>query len=284
MLYGASRAVTRGPVFVALLVVVFLLSFSLPLFFTFTFRGAFGSAATAGPDADSLFPEYAPIQSAAQRIEVAHAPELNPTADKDFIISGWFKLARVLQSKEKVLLLAKDEGAAETQSGYIVGLSRDADTIRPIVYWGAQGKGKWYSFSDISLAAQSWFMLGLSFQEGKYLGLHIAFPTPDGKADVKLLGGYEIEAPSIPDSEGSLVVGAWGDGKFRLRVGPFGVFSRADIGDDLKSVFKSLARYPFDVPNNFSRSDVVLWAPHELKDEGPTQREIKFVSRKNSGR
>ena len=277
MLYGASRVASRGPVFVGALVILFLVSFSLPLIFTFRLSDITTSSQSAA-DADSLFPNYTAIQSAGQRIEVEHASELNPVAGKDFIVSGWFKLSRLLQSREKILLLGKNDANSEPQSGYIIGLSRDADTIRPIVYWGNDNKGKWYSFSDISIAAQSWFMLVLSFQEGKYLGLHIATPSATGKTELKLLGGYEVEDAVTPTSSGPFIVGALGDGKFKGRIGPVGVFSSANIGDDLKNVLKELARSPDELPAAFGSEDVVLWAPQGLHDESPAKRSLQLLA------
>lgn len=278
MLYGASRAASRSPLFVATLVILFLISFSLPLIFTFRWRQPFATSAQSATDADSLFPNYIAVQSVGQRIEVAHANELNPVHGKDFIVSGWFKLARPLQIKEKVLLLGKDDSLAEPQSGYMIGLSRDTDTVRPIVYWGDARKGKWYSFADTSIAAQSWFMLALSFQDGKFLGLHIAIPSTEGKTELKLLGGYEVEDGVLPSSLGPFVLGAWGDGKFKGRIGPFGVFSKSAIGDDLKNILKSLARTPEELPAAFSSEDVMLWAPRGLQDQSSAKRVLQLLA------
>ncbi len=278
MLYGASRAASRSPIFVVALVLLFLVSFSLPLIFTFHWRQPFSGSSQSATDADALFPQYTAVQSAGQRIEIAKADGLNPERGRDFIVSGWFKLARPLQVKEKVLLLGRSDSLAEPQGGYIIGLSRDSDTVRPIVYWGDEQKGKWYSFSDISIAAQSWFMLVLSFQEDKFLGLHIAIPSGDSRAELKLLGGYEIEDGVIPAARGPFVLGAWGDGKFKGRIGPFGVFSKAQTAESLKNILKSLAREPEEIPADFSSDEVLLWAPRGLGDESPAKREIQLLA------
>lgn len=278
MLYGASRVASRSSLFVATLIILFIISFSLPLIVTLRWRQPFTTSSQSAADADSLFPHYTAVQSGGQRIEITDSTGLDPAAGRDFIVSGWFKLARPLQAKEKVLFIGKADSLSEPQAGYIVGLSRDSDTIRPIVYWGDAHKSKWYSFSDISIAAQSWFMLVLSFQEGKYLGMHIAIPGADRKTDLKLLGGYEVEDGVTPASSGPFVAGTWGDGKFKGRIGPFGIFSAAELGDNLKNILKSLARNPEELPAAFSSKEVMLWVPRGLQDESPAKRNLQALA------
>ncbi|MBN8548901.1 MAG: hypothetical protein J0M12_06270 [Deltaproteobacteria bacterium] len=278
MLYGTSRVASRTPFYIVGLAFLFVISFSLPLLFTFKFGGTLTTSSQSAADADAIFPEYTAVQSSGQRIEIEHAAALNPQPGEDFILSGWFKFARPLQPKEKVLLIGKNDALAEPQSGYIIGLARDTDTVRPIVYWGDEKKGKWYSFADIAIAPQSWVMLALSFQDGKYLGMHAATIGADGKAELKLLGGYEVEDGVHPSSSGPLLLGAWGEGKFKGRVGPFGLFSKSGIGDDLKNVLKSLSRSPQEIPSSLSQDEVMLWAPRGLKDESAAQRNVQLLA------
>lgn len=281
MLYGASRVASRSPLFLATLVALFFISFSLPLVLTFKFGGSFGSS-TAPGDSDTFFPGYTAIQVPGQHLEVSHSDDLNPMRGSDFIVSAWFKLSRLPQVKEKILLLGKNDANDDPHAGFVLGLSRDSDTIRPIVYWGDSTHRKWYSFSDISIAAQSWFMLALSFQDDKYLGLHIAMPG-ESKTEVKLLGGYEVEDGVVPDSPGAFMIGSWGEGRFRGRIGPFGIFSKPGIGEGLKDVLKSLARRPLEVPDTLSAKHVKLWVPDGLEDRSGLKRSLQMIgARKRS--
>ncbi len=276
MLYGASRVGTRSPWFLCSLVLLFAVSFSLPLFFTFKARDVFvGSSPT--PEGDSFFPAYVGINTPGQHLEVQAEDALSPRSGRDLLISGWFKLSRTPQVLDKILLFSKVDGQADSAAGYIVGLSRDSDTIRPIVYWGDGTNGKWYSFSDIGAAVQGWFMLALSFQEGKYLGLHLGLPVPGQRPEIRLLGGYEVEGRVLAASRAPLRIGAWNEGLFRGRIGPFGVFSPSSMADSLKDVLKSLARDPLSAPPMFATKEVELWVPEAGKDISSYKRTVQFV-------
>lgn len=276
MLYGASRVASRNSVFLASLVLLFVISFSVPLIFTFKISGIY-SPGSSSQDADAVFPGYTAISALGEHLEIEGGTDLNPQPGNDYIVSGWFRLSRMPQLKEKVLLLSKVDGQAENSAGFVLGLARDTDTIRPIVYWGDGDVGRWYSFSDIGLASQSWFMLALSFQEGKFLGLHLGVPVPNRDTEVRLLGGYEVENGVVPDPVSPLRVGAWNEGRFRGRLGPFGVLSPSSIGDELKDLVKELARNPLTPPPSIAAKDVKIWVAERGKDISGYKRPVQLV-------
>ena len=277
MLYGASRVGARNSWFLLSLVALFAISFSLPLFFTFKARDVFSGGAASSADGDPFFPAFVGINAPGQHLEVAPTGDLNPVADRDFLVSAWFKLSRTPQVMDKVLLLSKVDGPSDSAAGFVLGLARDSDTIRPIVFWGNGALGKWYSFSDIGTAVQGWFMLALSLQEGKFLGLHLGIPVPGQKTEVRLLGGYEIEDRIMAASDAPLRLGAWGEGLFRGRIGPFGVFAPAPVGDELKQVLKALARDPLSPPPMFATKEVKLWSAEDGKDSSIFKRTVQLV-------
>lgn len=276
MLYGASRVASRGSLFVASLVLLFLVSFSLPLLFTFKFGGFFATPSTAS-DVDALFPESHPISGAGHFLRIAPAPDLNPQPGSDFILSAWFKLNRPPQVREKIVLLERMDADPAKPNGYILGVARESESLRPFVFWGDGEKGKWYSFADVPVLVQTWFMFALSFQEDKFLGLHMATVGANGKVEVQLLGGYAVEEPTLPSSTRPLLLGAWDEGRFRGRIGPFGIVSKPELGEDLKPVLKQIAREPLEFPADLSRRDLKLFVPRGLEDKAMTPHEVRYI-------
>jgi hypothetical protein len=108
------------------------------------------------------------------------------------------------------------------------------------------------------LRAKEWYLLGISFREKRYLGVHLMPHNGGKKAEV--LGGYDLEPQVIPDTPADLVVGAFGASKFRGRIGPFGVIRREGMTKDVANFIVQMSKNAGSLPSAVSRSEAVLVA------------------------
>ena len=145
----AVREATRNSVFALLLVALYILSFSIPFFFAFKLGDWGLTRASHVFDEDSLFGEVTSITASGSYLSVATKDALAPAQDKDFLFSVWIRPTRLPQKSEKILFSATSNFALESQSGFAIGLSRDEQKIRPIVFWGNGKVGRWFTFSEV---------------------------------------------------------------------------------------------------------------------------------------
>ncbi|MBX7144751.1 MAG: hypothetical protein K1X79_09900 [Oligoflexia bacterium] len=275
---GATRVISRNSLFAAILVGLYVLSFSLPFVLTFRVSDLFSSRPTPRFDEEALFPEATPISSQGMFLEAQALEAANPATGKDFVFFFWARLSRLPRNSEKLLLAAKSQLFADKQDGYVIGLSRDGDLLRPIVYWGNEQAGRWYQFAPIDIYQGQWVLLALTFASADgVLGLHAVDYDPRGAVQVHVLGGYEVESHQVASSSASLKMGAWGANRFRGKFGPFGVFSGDDVLEDFKAGLKEYARHPYELLSQYKKN-ARLWAPTSRNDLGPTQAKLELVS------
>ena len=113
--------------------ILFLLAFCLLPVFVWIFRGLSGSSVLGGSPAEGIaFPEAFHISNGEKHLSVASAPELDPAADEDFLLTGWFKIAFLPEEGERMLLQQKYDRAASGVPGYALGLEQHALEILPI--------------------------------------------------------------------------------------------------------------------------------------------------------
>ena len=207
---------------------------------------------------EDLFPYSFVVNNSGTTYRVRNAKGLEPVAGQDFLLVSWIKLRKPLDIGDRAIFIGKYDPKTKVRPGYSVGLTKDADGTRPIVYWQDEtGNGRWYTFSSVDITPRSWMMLAVSFRKGKYLGVHAAENGTLQK--VHLLGGYELDSEIIPSSEADLVIGSFGDSKFRGRIGPIGTLMLPSLPSDLAGFVGELAKRPREVPRNVSMDEIGVW-------------------------
>lgn len=208
---------------------------------------------------DSVVPNALVVSHGGTALRVAHNPALNPTGSGDFLLYVWFKLRKPLVDGERAVFVAKYDPDSKTRPGYSVALVGGPDGVRPNVYWqNEEGQGRWYPFASTQLRAKEWYLLGISFREKRYLGVHLMPHNGGKKAEV--LGGYDLEPEVVPDTQADLVVGAFGASKFRGRIGPFGVIRREGMTKDVANFIVQMSKAAGSLPSAVARSEAVLVA------------------------
>ncbi len=208
---------------------------------------------------DSVVPDALVVSHGGTALRVTHHPALNPTGDGDFLLYVWFKLRKPLVDGERAVFIAKYDPESKIRPGYSVALVGGPDGVRPNVYWqNEEGHGRWYPFASTQLRAKEWYLLGVSFREKRFLGVHLM--PHDGGKKAEVLGGYDLEPQVIPDTQADLVVGAFGASKFRGRIGPFGIIRRNGMTKDVATFIVQMSKAAGSLPSAVSQSEAVLVA------------------------
>jgi hypothetical protein len=161
-----------------------------------------------------------------------------------------------------------------------MGITGGPDGVRPLVYWQDEsGKGRWVTFASANIQPKEWYLMAVSFRENRFLGVHIAPIRTE--APIEAVGGYDLEGLN-PSNDSDLVVGSFANGKFKGRLGPFGVIQKTGLSDDLTALIERLRAEPGVIPDA-DESSVVLWAS-PLTDAGPNKLAITPPSNGRSGR
>lgn len=219
------------------------------------------------------------VEKSGKFLRVADSPGLEPEVGKSFILASWFRLRRLPREGERMVLLSKFDPEVRSQRGYSLTLIREEGNLRPMVYWkNPEAQGGSFKFSEFNIKKKEWFLLGLSFSEGTKLGLHLVTIGDEGKANVSLLGGYELSTPVIPSSTSDLFIGSWAKGSFRGQIGSVLILSSEEKMPPLSRVFKRLAESPSSLPAGFDEQDVQIWLRNSARDEGPKQIPVSEVS------
>lgn len=269
----------------AVLALVFLVSFSIPIFVVLKLSGWLASGDSA--ESAAWFGGGVRIPAETVAIEVSDPALANPERDRDFAIAGWFKLNRLPQAGERMILASKYKLTSPAREGYAFGLSREGDRLRPIVYWRDHaGRGGWNTFSDAQLIPRSWFMFAVTLRKNHLLGVHIVTPwhettskvegrRKDGSA-VQLLGGYDLEREMLGASDAPLMVGAPFGSKFKGAVGALMVLSGTEIDKALTAAFKRWAKEPEWSPLEDDRLETRLYMPDGRTALVPVGTAIRF--------
>jgi hypothetical protein len=275
VLRGLSR---KNGWYLLWLAFAFVSAFALPVVFAFSFNGLWSTARKSEGKEGALFAGAFAVRAAGKHLRVPASPDLDPGEGVDFLLTGWFQLAALPEEGQRIVLLQKYDRASAGKEGYALALKKQAYQVIPEVYWKDSGDtGRWFSFSEIKIAPMDWFMLALSFDGERVLGLHGAVATGVKHPRAQVLGGYNLEPPVMPKSEADMVVGAAGPGKFRGWVGPFGVFAKKKLSRHLDEVYQSLLERPLAPPPYFSGKETLLWCSDGKKDQSEFGRAIALV-------
>jgi hypothetical protein len=207
------------------------------------------------------------ITSGGWAVRVAHQEDLNPHLDKSFLLTVWLKLSQPLPEGKRAIVVAKFGGRTPQRPGYALALSSGPDGVRPQVYWQDEGgRGRWLTFAAMNMVPGEWMVLGLSFRDGRYVGLHSRPLLESGRVEV--LGGYDMQGISAPRTKSDLLLGSFSTTQFLGSIGRVGVFQGSDLSENIPKILTEMAADPSSVPRLIDRSDVVLWGSPKV-DSGP---------------
>jgi len=202
-------------------------------------------------------------------VRIAHQEGLNPEPTKDFLLTAWYRPRELPSGKDRVTLFTKHNDNSRAKEGITAVLTAESEGYKVSVSWkDKSGKGRLYQFSNVPLIAQTWFMIGVSLHEGRYLGLHTVTLLPGRKPEVKLVGGYDMTVEIYPDSTNDLIFGAQRSGQFRGQIGPVGIFQGKRIGQELTKTLKFIAAEPSAVPENLTAKEVRFFTADFVQNKG----------------
>lgn len=295
-----NKIYTNQKLYILSLVVLFLISFAIPLFFAFTLGGLlnnFGPGSDSNSaqqstqenepqEKDSVFPDAIGISSPNTFITVKSSPSLEPQEGKDFLIAVWVKLKKLPLVGESFVVFSKYDEKSSARKGYSFSLTKEQESLRPSLYWKDNSNGTWFTFSEVNLEPKHWTLFVITFRDDKYLGLHVA-TLPDAQAEnsqaaIKLLGGHELSNKILPQNKADLLIGSFNGGKFRGKIGPLGIFSSKSLTENLNNILTSLIESPREVPEQFEESDVGLWIPDDRSDQSANQNVITLPKAKRN--
>ncbi len=219
------------------------------------------------------------IESSGSHIRVSHGADLNPKEGENFILMAWFKFRRLPEDGESITLLSKVDSFLRSQRGYRLSLTREAGRIRPVVYWrNGEAVGGTYKFSPFELRHHQWAMFGLSFSEGRYLGLHAVMRVPGRKPEVILLGGYTLSTPVYPDATADLYAGSFSGPPYRGFLGPMSIISLKKRRDSLYRIFKQAGIEGVPPTELFTDGEVKLYIDEARSDKSSLKNLVTFSS------
>ena len=282
--------------YILCLSLLFIFAFSVPLIFAFTVGGAIGRYSkdiqSSGTiiieeqekhEKDKVFPLSINITGPNSYLSVETSSAIEPASDKDFFLYIWLKLRRLPAEGERLILLSKFDERSASRRGYSLALSGEREAVRPEVYWRDENNnGTWFTFSELDASARTWTLFALSFRQGRYLGLHAATINSESDyplklPDIKLLGGYELPEIIIPTANSDLLVGAFGGGRFRGRMGPIGIFHTSSLTRKLDEILQHIVSDSRTLPDAIERREVGLWIIDGHEDKSSAANKVKFT-------
>lgn len=284
MAWRLEIAERRNAPSIAVLALIFGLSFLVPLLVAGNYFHFFSQESESQDEVDDFFPKSMTIGSPETFLRVDGAAVVDPPRDKDFLFTGWFKLRTHPKPGDRMILVSKINYQDALRNGFALGISRDRDSMRAVVYWrDTSGRGSWFDFPEMTFPARQWFMLALSFYGGRYLGLHMLLRQDDGRIETRLVGGYELLPDSYPGSSAELTIGALGASTFRGKVGPVGVFNVRNLSEALDDILKDFRKDPNSIPSRFDEANVILWIPEGTADLGKHRLAVKLEAPARAG-
>jgi hypothetical protein len=269
----------RNPGSIVVLIGLFVISFTAPIFFALKLGGYLMQSESGASEEKELFKNPVHIAGSGNYLKIQNSSPLAPVAGEDFLLTFWFRLQRMPAQDEKMVVLTTYDADQPNRPGYMLSLNRDGDKVRPVLYWqDKKGAGNWYTFTEVPLPTRNWVMAALSFRNDSLLGLHMALPGEKEGFDLKLMGGYDLGTEIVPAGQADLILGALNVSRFRGLLGPIAVYSKKNLGKKLKEVLEETIRDPLSIPSSLSNEDVRFWSPDGVKDLSAAGRSIEIVT------
>ncbi|RMG40189.1 MAG: hypothetical protein D6719_11765 [Candidatus Dadabacteria bacterium] len=250
------------------LIVIFVVSFCLPLYMLklFVFNSVTGSSNEISDSKENFFDGAVNFTRNQHHLVINASSYINPDEKNDFLIAGWFNLKTLPREGEQITLLSKVDKGKLVKPGYALKLIGERQGVRALVYWRDNfGSGGWKPFETVDLVPHHWFMLALSFYQGRYLGLH--YRSISDKS-FKLLGGHEFESEVFPAADSNLLIASSG---FRGKIGPFGVFRPHNLEQRLSKLLDEIFSSSLGeerITAVFNSQEVSFWTTDWKIDQG----------------
>lgn len=265
------------------LALIFFVSCAIPIVIALQLRPPPENTSNGEVEEDPRFPHALVVNAQGSLVTVPNSPEISPIEGKDFAIVVWFKPKKYVEDEDRVMIVAKLDTDDPSRRGYAVGYTREGGVFYPLVYWRDRKlKGGYFRFESVPILPQSWSVFLVSFQEGKFLGLHAGTELPNGNVELALKGGYELEPPIYPTNDSALLIGAPKAGKFRGAIGAVGVFSKEQLGANLPELLRSITESVREPPSTIDEDAVKLWMSDELSGKSSGQHSGKKGRKKAS--
>lgn len=143
-------------------------------------------------------------------------PQLDPVADKTFLISVVVRFHQLPRPKERQKIVYKYSRDIRPYPGWALTVKSFGTHFRPEVYWqGLKGKGGWYTLGEIDIGEGQSYSISLLAREGQFLSGYIErLPEPGEKNAVNLkvqreasfVGGYDVSKTKDVRSDKALGV------------------------------------------------------------------------------
>lgn len=280
MFTGAIFSSNRRALQAVVVFVIFLLSFSIPVYILYRFIQ--GGSDPGNPEtvvqADSFLPGARLVKSSGTFLSVQDEDTLDVGAEGNFLLGIWLKPRRLPREGEKVTFLAKLEGDYVTRRGYTLSLLREEGAIIPVVWWqDSSGDGGAYRFARMEIIADRWVFIALTLQNGRFLGVHGAVVlNPAVVPEIELLGGYELDPPVYPKSSANLLLGARGEGGYRGFLGPLFISHKSIAADELGRLLSEVVQNPNDLPGTLRGKELALWVSDDASDLSDSNQVVTF--------
>lgn len=256
---------------------IFLLAFILPVLLFYLGFKIFSVEKEAVKEVKFVKNTFS-VKLPGESIRIFDKDILNPEADKDFIITSWFKFRKLPDDNEKVILITKYDASTAYKQGYGLAIEKKPSTgYRGSVFWqDINNKGRWYTYGEIPLVTGKWFMFTVSFTSNKHLALHYTYEL-DGEVITNLIGAYRVEA--IPASESAFRVGSLVSEIFDGRVGTISVMKPKNVENKLEEIIKENFNSPQEIPSAFKKDEIALWTVGGNLDKSDNNLKITIVGK-----
>jgi hypothetical protein len=169
------------------------------------------------------------IRKSSPLLTVPHAEGLDPSINLDKN-NQWAFLATVRVKKfsgssNRQIFAIKYDSRNEPFSGWGLAFHEIEGVVFPEVYWGsAQKRGAWYRYPPIGVQPGEWWVLGVSFESGKYLVLRARQVASQNQNREVIVGAHDLSPVGAASSTGNFMFGAPPGSSFKGAFGFLGIF------------------------------------------------------------
>ncbi len=257
------------------LFILFVLFASLPPYLLFSYHGKKHLEKQKKNDIVQF--ESVGISESRQSLLVENSEDLQAVANKDFMLYAWFKISKLPEVNQRIILLRKFYTKSKSAPGYAISIFKSPDGLRAAIYWNnAQTNSVWYNLSHFNIPPQEWFLLALTRLTSNSVGAHLVYKNFENKVIIDRLGGFKHDSLNLGTSLGNLEFGAQRKGIFSGKVGPFGVLRAQKLRKNIDQLLIDLYTNPLKNPSDYKFIETLIWSPNAKDDLGPNQYVIKL--------
>lgn len=219
------------------------------------------------------------IPSNTVSLRISNSENLEPFPNSDFLLFAWIKLVQLPSDNERIILFRKYNPRNINLPGYALSLIRvKGGDIRLSLYWkNEKGLGGWEALDKFNIPPKEWFLVTLSSINNEYAGVHILHHKDNNQMQLSSMGGIKLAEGNLANSIGLLEFGARGNGNFKGRVGPLGVFRLTNLEENFKEILKDQFKNPQLLSSKLNVSEVLLWSSNAREDLSSFKRNMRVT-------